>query len=188
MARDTLCASLRSCRTLLKTLNFQEENDSLRCQLEAYKNEVDLVRSELRGELGMKEAQLKVLQQTLQGLQQVTISCHWTTVRFSRKSLLKQSFKSFIQKLLEGQHQRIEDEAKIKELTTRLNSVPASIEDKSGPMDLDHKPASDVVDSSDSKAVLEEGVRITNKEARLIGTFSVKVLLNIRLVFNVERG
>jgi bacterioferritin (cytochrome b1) len=50
---------------------FQEENDSLRCQLEAYKNEVDLVRSDLKTELEQKEKQLKMLQQTLQGMQQV---------------------------------------------------------------------------------------------------------------------
>jgi hypothetical protein len=50
---------------------FQEENDSLRCQLEAYKNEVDLVRSDLKAELEQKEKQLKMLQQTLQGMQQV---------------------------------------------------------------------------------------------------------------------
>lgn len=50
---------------------FQEENDSLRCQLEAYKNEVDLVRSDLKAELDQKEKQMKMLQQTLQGMQQV---------------------------------------------------------------------------------------------------------------------
>jgi len=50
---------------------FQEENDSLRCQLEAYKNEVDLVRSDLKTELDQKEKQMKMLQQTLQGMQQV---------------------------------------------------------------------------------------------------------------------
>lgn len=43
----------------------------MRCQLEAYKNEVDLVRSDLKTELEQKEKQLKMLQQTLQGMQQV---------------------------------------------------------------------------------------------------------------------
>jgi hypothetical protein len=52
-------------------VHFQEENDSLRCQLEAYKNEVDLVRSDLKAELEQKEKQMKMLQQTLQGMQQV---------------------------------------------------------------------------------------------------------------------
>lgn len=59
-------------------VSFQEENDSLRCQLEAYKNEVDLVRSDLKAELEQKEKQMKMLQQTLQGMQQVglgSISC-----------------------------------------------------------------------------------------------------------------
>jgi hypothetical protein len=57
---------------------FQEENDSLRCQLEAYKNEVDLVRSDLKTELDQKEKQLKMLQQTLQGMQQVGLSLRCT--------------------------------------------------------------------------------------------------------------
>jgi len=55
---------------------FQEENDSLRCQLEAYKNEVDLVRSDLKAELDQKEKQMKMLQQTLQGMQQVGLEAH----------------------------------------------------------------------------------------------------------------
>lgn len=55
----------------LSSCTFQEENDSLRCQLEAYKNEVDLVRADLKTELNMKEQQLKMIQQTMQGLQQV---------------------------------------------------------------------------------------------------------------------
>ena len=43
----------------------------MRCQLEAYKNEVDLVRGDLKGDLESKEKQLKVLQQTVQNLQKV---------------------------------------------------------------------------------------------------------------------
>lgn len=49
---------------------LKEENDSLRCQLEAYKNEVDLVRTELKAELEQTESQLKLAQQTLHGMQQ----------------------------------------------------------------------------------------------------------------------
>lgn len=50
---------------------FQDENDSLRCQLEAYKNEVDLVRNDLKSDLMEKDKQVKVLQLQLQTLQKV---------------------------------------------------------------------------------------------------------------------
>ncbi|CAL8102365.1 unnamed protein product [Orchesella dallaii] len=42
---------------------LKEENDALRCQLEASKNEVDLIKADLRSELEMKDQQLRSLQQ-----------------------------------------------------------------------------------------------------------------------------
>ena len=52
-----------------RRINFfvyeQEENDSLRCQLEAYKNEVEIVRSDLKLELQMKEQHIKTLEKNL---------------------------------------------------------------------------------------------------------------------------
>ncbi|XP_062916771.1 ecto-NOX disulfide-thiol exchanger 2-like isoform X1 [Mobula hypostoma] len=54
---------------------LKEENDSLRCQLDAYRNEVDLLKLE-QGKLyhteeeTTKDQQLKLLQQTVQGMQQ----------------------------------------------------------------------------------------------------------------------
>lgn len=53
--------------------SLKDENDSLRCQLEAYKNEVEVVRSEMKAEIENKEKQLKMLQQTLHGMQQQLI-------------------------------------------------------------------------------------------------------------------
>lgn len=57
----------------IERISLKDENDSLRCQLEAYKNEVDLVRNEMKTELESKEKQMKILQQTLQGMQQQLI-------------------------------------------------------------------------------------------------------------------
>ena len=51
--------------------HMKEENDSLRCQLEAYKNEVDLLKLETRNTDDYKDRQVKALQQALQGMQQV---------------------------------------------------------------------------------------------------------------------
>jgi len=51
--------------------NLKEENDNLKCQLEAYKNEVDLIRADLKSDNEQRDAQQKVLQQTLLNAQQV---------------------------------------------------------------------------------------------------------------------
>ncbi|ODM95530.1 Ecto-NOX disulfide-thiol exchanger 1, partial [Orchesella cincta] len=48
---------------------YQEENDALRCQLEASKNEVDLIKADLRSELEMKDQQLRSLQQQVLDVQ-----------------------------------------------------------------------------------------------------------------------
>lgn len=52
---------------------FQDENDSLRCQLEAYKNEICVVRSELQCDINRKNDQIAILQKTLNTLSQVHI-------------------------------------------------------------------------------------------------------------------
>ena len=53
---------------------LKEENDSLKCQLDAYRNEVDLLKQEQgkvdRDEDISKDQKLKILQQALQGMQQ----------------------------------------------------------------------------------------------------------------------
>lgn len=57
-----------------KEPHLQDENDSLRCQLEAYRNEVEVLRAENRQEQETRERQLRLLQQALQGMQQQLIS------------------------------------------------------------------------------------------------------------------
>ncbi|XP_058052809.1 ecto-NOX disulfide-thiol exchanger 2 isoform X2 [Ahaetulla prasina] len=58
-----------------QTEALKEENNSLRCQLDAYRNEVELLKQE-QGRAGREDdpskdqQQLKILQQTLQGMQQ----------------------------------------------------------------------------------------------------------------------
>ncbi|XP_006822953.1 ecto-NOX disulfide-thiol exchanger 1-like [Saccoglossus kowalevskii] len=49
---------------------LKEENDSLRCQLEAYKNEVLILKGEYNKHSDGKETQIKALQHACQGLQQ----------------------------------------------------------------------------------------------------------------------
>lgn len=52
--------------------NLQYENDALKCQLEAYKNEINIAKQESLNSLEMKDKQIKALQLALQGMQQVS--------------------------------------------------------------------------------------------------------------------
>jgi len=68
-------------------VNLKEENDSLRCQLEAYKNEVETVRSDLKTELQLKEQQIKLMEdnvktfkENMQTLQIQTLSQQAATI------------------------------------------------------------------------------------------------------------
>ena len=51
--------------------SLQEENDSLRCQLEAYKNEVDMIKSDAKSEAQAKDETIATYKNTLQGMQEV---------------------------------------------------------------------------------------------------------------------
>ena len=54
--------------------NLKDENDSLKCQLEAYKNELDVNKQESNAELSHKNKQISMLQQTLKGMQEVRLT------------------------------------------------------------------------------------------------------------------
>ncbi|XP_076356670.1 uncharacterized protein LOC143249934 [Tachypleus tridentatus] len=55
--------------------NLKEENNSLRCQLDAYKNEVEVLKADGRQDQDSREKQLKMIQQAMQGMQQNFSSC-----------------------------------------------------------------------------------------------------------------
>ncbi|XP_008558980.1 ecto-NOX disulfide-thiol exchanger 2 isoform X1 [Microplitis demolitor] len=128
---------------------FKEESESLRCQLEAYKNEVDLLKSENKIEIDAKDKQIKMLQQTLKGMQE---------------------------QLLQSQKQQIQDDQKIKDLTVKLN---ASGGDSNSPTENEvitlDKDDDSVVVSEEPRtprplvAAIPGCVQITQKDAKLIG-------------------
>lgn len=71
---------------VLQAEALKEENDSLRCQLDAYRNEVELLKQEqgknqpIRSEENSTHSQqLSFLQQALQGMQKVAIITHTHT-------------------------------------------------------------------------------------------------------------
>lgn len=52
-------------------MTLKEENDSLKCQLEAYINEAEMVKLESKQTVDALEKQIKSLQNALKGMQQV---------------------------------------------------------------------------------------------------------------------
>lgn len=92
--RRNACQSLYiNCLALVSQAEaLKEENDSLRWQLDAYRNEVELLKQEQgkahKEDDPNKEQQLKLLQQALQGMQQV--KAFWLSKLFQRIALAPQ--------------------------------------------------------------------------------------------------
>uniref|UniRef100_A0A1B6LXZ8 Ecto-NOX disulfide-thiol exchanger 1/2 domain-containing protein n=1 Tax=Graphocephala atropunctata TaxID=36148 RepID=A0A1B6LXZ8_9HEMI len=132
------------------TAALKEENDSLRCQLEAYKNEVDLVKVDLKLELEQKDKQLKMCQQTLQGMQQ---------------------------QLLDAKRKQGEEELRVLELQARLKAKQTKEkqtkekETKEGEEVKDKEETEGEVDTTDSLLLLSS--KLSEKEAKLVGLISI---------------
>ncbi|XP_017892392.1 ecto-NOX disulfide-thiol exchanger 2 isoform X2 [Ceratina calcarata] len=125
----------------LQTL--KEENDSLRCQLEAYKNEVDLLKSETKSEIDAKDKQMKMLQQTLKGMQE---------------------------QLMQSRKQQAQDDQKIKDLTVKLNATKKEEPRESEVITLDKDD--DINDEPRTPKQListSSFIQISQKDAKLIG-------------------
>ncbi|XP_053995111.1 ecto-NOX disulfide-thiol exchanger 2 [Hylaeus volcanicus] len=122
---------------------LKEENDSLRCQLEAYKNEVDLLKSETKSDIDAKDKQMKMLQQTLKGMQE---------------------------QLMQSRKQQAQDDQKIKDLTVKLNATKKEEPRESEVITLDKDDDINEEPRIPKQLVLSSSfVQITQKDAKLIG-------------------
>ncbi|KAJ8670638.1 hypothetical protein QAD02_001897 [Eretmocerus hayati] len=126
-----------------RLLTLREENDSLRCQLEAYKNEVDLLKSETKTEVDSKDKQMKMLQQTLKSMQD---------------------------QLMQSKRQLAQDNQRIRDLKFKLNAARKedSLEDEIITLDKDDDSEDD---QQASKSVVTSSgtVQISQNDAKLIG-------------------
>lgn len=68
-----------------KVQTFEDDTDSLKCQLEAYKNEVDLLKSETKVEIDARDKQIKVLQQTFKGMQEQLMASKKQLTQYDQK-------------------------------------------------------------------------------------------------------
>nr|CAD7268670.1 unnamed protein product [Timema shepardi] len=139
---------------------MMEENDSLRCQLEAYKNEVDLVRSDLKTDLDQKDKQLKMLQQTLQGMQQLANAF---------VVLSSTAEDGEIEQLMESKRRQAEDELKVRELQARLQHHKGDKDEVPGEEGAEPQEEQKV-DTTESPVFSTS--MLTDREARLIGLIS----------------
>lgn len=122
---------------------LKEENDSLRCQLEAYKNEVDLLKSETKADIDAKDKQMKMLQQTLKGMQE---------------------------QLMQSRKQQAQDDQRIKDLTVKLNATKKEEPRESEIITLDKDDDINEEPRTPKPSILSpNSVQVTQKDAKLIG-------------------
>ncbi|CAL4135974.1 unnamed protein product [Meganyctiphanes norvegica] len=133
---------------------LKEENDSLRCQMEAYKNEVDLVKAESVHETVNKDAEIETCKKTLSGMQQ----------KLSDNAQRKRQDDA---KMAEQQMKIAEQQRKIKRLREKFKRDCVKEE---GSMDAD----SDMEDVADEVVLTSSSATsvITDKLATLIGLTS----------------
>ncbi|KAJ8919902.1 hypothetical protein NQ315_006431 [Exocentrus adspersus] len=126
--------------------NLKEENDNLRCQLEAYKNEVEVLKMDYKKDMEEKDKQFKMVQQTLQGMQQ---------------------------QLIEAKRKQSEEETRVKELQAKLKSENKSkhLNDKEIiTLDDSENEQSDSVSVTDCST--EATQRFNECDAKLVGIIS----------------
>ncbi|KAG7211145.1 hypothetical protein KM043_010469 [Ampulex compressa] len=122
---------------------LKDENDSLRCQLEAYKNEVDLLKTETKSETEAKEKQTKMLQQTLKGMQE---------------------------QLMQSRKQQAQDDQKIRDLTVKLNASKREEAAESEVITLDKDDDINDEPRTPKQSMLAQNfVQVSQKDAKLIG-------------------
>ncbi|KAI4470716.1 ecto-nox disulfide-thiol exchanger [Holotrichia oblita] len=132
---------------------LKEENNNLRMQMEAYKNEVEVVKMDMKKEIEDKDKQFKMLQQTLQGMQQ---------------------------QLIDAKRRQTEEENKVKELQSKLNKEVKKPHNDKDIVNLDDNESdkaesvSSICESiSDNTLQQQQQQQILNeRDAKLIGIIS----------------
>ncbi|XP_018015243.1 ecto-NOX disulfide-thiol exchanger 2 [Hyalella azteca] len=143
---------------------LKEENDSLRCQLEAYKNEVDMVKVDLKADLNAKEEQINTYKQTLQGMQQ---SLTDNVVRKRKDEARIQELQSKLVRLQETLRQLKKEKS---------SSDKEALDDKDEDKELIYEDGSDLKEDkeedTDVIAVTSSIAAVDDKAAWLIGLTS----------------
>ncbi|RUS83035.1 hypothetical protein EGW08_009223 [Elysia chlorotica] len=121
----------------LETQRLKEENDALKCQMEAFKNEVDTVRQEGSVKAEDKDKQIKALQNALQGMQQQLIAQRAIVTKMEKdlEEARKKSNSNLDTPLEEPETERTREvaapaESKREESSTLVSSSGLALSDK----------------------------------------------------------
>ena len=149
---------------------LKSENDSLKCQLDAYKNEVEMIKAEQKPiDTSAKDAQLKMFQSALQGMQQQLIQAKQESKMVEKENeKLKQAVLK-VKKELESKK-----EVKKVDTGTEEDDLKEKTEEETetdGEKEVTEETLEDKTDSSilSDVDVSSTGLNLTEKEARLIG-------------------
>uniref|UniRef100_A0A8D9F667 Ecto-NOX disulfide-thiol exchanger 1 n=1 Tax=Cacopsylla melanoneura TaxID=428564 RepID=A0A8D9F667_9HEMI len=139
---------------------LKDENDSLRCQLEAYKNEVEILKLDLQTDVEAKDKQLKVTQKTLENVQMNLMD--------ARREQADAAFKSMqLNKQLNALKHKLSKESKGKDGAGEGADTKDDADDASAET-LETK--TDVEPSLELSALTSN---VTELEAKLIGLISI---------------
>ncbi|XP_013388569.1 ecto-NOX disulfide-thiol exchanger 2-like [Lingula anatina] len=146
---------------------LKEDNDSLKCQVEAYKNEMDLVKTEAKNSIEEAEKQIKAFAQALQGMQQQLINANTQRKKDEEEIQRLQAQLGIVDKT-GGQ--------KSETAAVELNLGGASVSQEKTSVEetvQQEKDVTSVTLETPSSSIATEGSALNEKEARLIGLISV---------------
>ncbi|XP_073839122.1 uncharacterized protein [Musca autumnalis] len=134
--------------------NLKEENDSLRCQLEAMRNEMSLERTDLKYNSDFREKQMKVLQETIRNMQTQLLQ---TKMREQKDA---KHIEMLEKRLKEAGVKQLLLKTKIKETNEKLRDAMGEVKkyDNSEVIDIDvdkNEDEEDNVEDDDEVKILE---------------------------------
>lgn len=143
--------------------NLQDENDVLKCQVEAYKNEINIAKQESLNSLEMKDKQIKAFQLALQGMQQQLISSRQLSNSSEKPSSSKND--TLTDSTCE------ENSSKCKEPTPDQENRSFDSEDQSA-SSSNINDSSPCLSLSTSQAINSNDLVISKQQIKLIGLLS----------------
>ncbi|KAL3847155.1 hypothetical protein ACJMK2_018084 [Sinanodonta woodiana] len=160
---EDLTAQYAETAGKLSQLNsLKDENDALKCQVEAYKNEIDMVKHEYIDQLDQKDRQLKSLQQALQGMQQQLINAR-TEITDLQKTVAASENNS---------GEKTEEPSKKASLSIDIIDIDQVAQKQTEDKELVTTRSPTVESKPQTNFVSTTGLAVTEKEAKLLGLVS----------------
>lgn len=131
---------------------LRDENDDLKCQMEAFKNELELYKQEKTTSQGDSEKEVKALQMAMQGMQQQLITARTELSDYKKKMEQEKAV------LLVEKQTAVDELNKLKESNKNRANLEAAADD-----------TKEKEKSIGENTISSTGTQITDKEAKLVG-------------------